>query len=40
MTYIVHGEPEAARGLRDRIASELGWAATVASAGATVPLGP
>ncbi|MBI4588452.1 MAG: MBL fold metallo-hydrolase [Candidatus Rokubacteria bacterium] len=36
MTYIVHGEPEAGRALRERIAQELGWRATIAEAGATV----
>jgi metallo-beta-lactamase family protein len=38
MTHIVHGEPEAAQALRGKIAGELGWPATVAKAGATVPL--
>lgn len=38
MTYIVHGEPEAAQALREKIAQDLGWPATVASAGATVAL--
>jgi metallo-beta-lactamase family protein len=38
MTYIVHGEPEAARALREKIAGDLAWPATVAEAGATVPL--
>lgn len=38
MTYIVHGEPEAAQALREKIAQDLGWPATVAEAGATVPL--
>ena len=37
-TYIVHGEPEAALALREKIAQALGWPATVAEAGATVPL--
>ncbi len=38
MTYIVHGEPEAARALREKISQDLGWRAAVAEAGATVPL--
>jgi metallo-beta-lactamase family protein len=38
MTYIVHGEPDAAHALREKIAQDLGWPATVAEAGATVPL--
>ena len=38
MTYIVHGEPEAARALTHRIGGELGWPATMAKAGVTVPL--
>ncbi len=37
-TYIIHGEPEAARALQEKIAGDLGWTATVAEAGATVPL--
>lgn len=39
MTYVVHGEPEAARALKEKIVGDLGWAATVAEAGATLPLG-
>jgi metallo-beta-lactamase family protein len=38
MTYIVHGEPEAALALREKIAQALRWPATVAEAGSTVPL--
>jgi metallo-beta-lactamase family protein len=38
MTYIVHGEPEAALVLRAKIAGDLGWPATVAEAGASAPL--
>ena len=38
MTYIVHGEPAAAQALREKIAGDLGWPATVAEGGATVPL--
>ena len=38
MTYIVHGEPDAALALHDKISEDLGWPATVAEAGATVPL--
>jgi metallo-beta-lactamase family protein len=38
MTYIVHGEPEAATALRDAVASELGWPAAVARDGERVAL--
>ncbi len=38
MTYIVHGEPEAALALREKISQALGWSATVAEAGTTVPV--
>jgi metallo-beta-lactamase family protein len=38
MTYIVHGEPEAALALREKIAGDLRWPATVAEAGSTVPV--
>ena len=38
MTYIVHGEPEAAQALKEKIGQDLGWPATVAEAGASVPL--
>ncbi len=38
MTYIVHGEPDAALALREKIAQDLGWPGVVAEAGATVPL--
>jgi len=38
MTYIVHGEADAALALRDKISEDLGWPARVAEAGATVPL--
>jgi metallo-beta-lactamase family protein len=38
MTYLVHGEPEAAAALRDAIASELGWPAAVAEDGQRVAL--
>jgi metallo-beta-lactamase family protein len=38
MTYVVHGEPEAASGLRDAIADKLGWAVEVAQDGQRVPL--
>ncbi len=38
MTYIVHGEPEAAQALKEKIAQGLRWTATVAEADATVPL--
>ena len=35
-TYIVHGEPSAAQGLRDAIASRLGWEARIAEDGQRV----
>jgi metallo-beta-lactamase family protein len=38
ITYIVHGEPEAADGLREAIESRLGWRAAVASDGQRVTL--
>ncbi len=38
MTYIVHGEPEAAQALREKIAQALRWPVTVAQAGARVSL--
>ena len=38
MTYIVHGEAEAASALRDAIASRLGWRAAVAEDGQRVTL--
>lgn len=38
MTYIVHGEAEAASALRDAIASRLGWRAAVAEDGQRVAL--
>ncbi len=38
MTWIVHGEPEAARALRERIAQDLGWPTAVAETGQTVSL--
>ncbi|MBI3625353.1 MAG: MBL fold metallo-hydrolase [Candidatus Rokubacteria bacterium] len=38
MTYIVHGEPDAALALREKITQDLGWPGVVAEAGATVPL--
>ena len=37
-TYVVHGEPPAARGLAEAIHARLGWNVTVATDGATVPL--
>jgi metallo-beta-lactamase family protein len=37
-TYIVHGEPKGSEALATAIRSELGWTATVAADGATVPL--
>ncbi|MBL9100941.1 MAG: MBL fold metallo-hydrolase [Myxococcales bacterium] len=37
-TYVVHGEPPAAEALAATIRAELGWAASVAVDGATVPL--
>ncbi|HET8577447.1 MAG TPA: MBL fold metallo-hydrolase [Methylomirabilota bacterium] len=38
MTYIVHGEPEAAAALRQAVSSELGWPAAVAEDGQRVAL--
>jgi metallo-beta-lactamase family protein len=38
MTYVVHGEPQAADGLRDAITSRLGWRAAVAEDGQRVSL--
>ena len=38
MTYIVHGEPEAAAGLREAITSRLGWPAAAAEDGQRVTL--
>lgn len=38
-TYVVHGEPGASRDFAATIERELGWRATVAVDGATVPLG-
>jgi metallo-beta-lactamase family protein len=38
ITYIVHGEPEAADGLREAIESRLGWRAAVAADGQRVTL--
>ncbi len=38
MTYVVHGEPEAATALRDTITSRLGWRAAVAEDGQRVTL--
>ena len=38
MTYVVHGEPEAAGALRDAITSRLGWRAAVAEDGQRVAL--
>ena len=38
MTYIIHGEPDAALALREKVSQDLGWPAKVAEAGATVPL--
>jgi len=37
-TYVVHGEPEAANAMANRITTELGWPATVAELGAEVSL--
>lgn len=37
-TWIVHGEPLAANGLKDAAAQRLGWRAQVAAAGATIDL--
>ena len=31
ISFVVHGEPDAARALRDRIEEELGWSAVVPS---------
>jgi metallo-beta-lactamase family protein len=38
MTYLVHGEPEAAQALRREIANRLRWPVQVAIDGETVPL--
>jgi metallo-beta-lactamase family protein len=38
MTYVVHGEPEAAGALRDAVTSRLGWRAAVAADGQRVAL--
>ena len=38
MTYVVHGEAEAAEALRDAIVSRLGWSAAVAQDGQRVTL--
>jgi metallo-beta-lactamase family protein len=38
ITYVVHGEPDAARTLRDRIQGELGWHAVVPAPGEQVLL--
>jgi metallo-beta-lactamase family protein len=38
MTFITHGEPDAAEGLRQRIDQRLGWPTTVPEYGATVQL--
>ncbi|MFI7300991.1 MBL fold metallo-hydrolase RNA specificity domain-containing protein [Streptomyces sp. NPDC050121] len=35
-TYLVHGEPDAAQALRDRIDEELGWNAVVPRSGERV----
>ncbi|MEV5528462.1 MBL fold metallo-hydrolase RNA specificity domain-containing protein [Streptomyces prunicolor] len=35
-TYLVHGEPEAAEALRDRIDQSLGWTAVVPRSGERV----
>jgi metallo-beta-lactamase family protein len=37
-TYVVHGEPDAARSLAERIRAELGWRVDVPSMGDTVSL--
>jgi metallo-beta-lactamase family protein len=37
-TYVVHGEPEAARALRDTVDRELGWRCRVAEDGQRVVL--
>ena len=39
MTYIVHGEPDAAWALQARIASQLKWRADVAQDGQRVDIG-
>ncbi|MGC0343145.1 MBL fold metallo-hydrolase RNA specificity domain-containing protein [Streptomyces sp. SLBN-8D4] len=36
VTYLVHGEPEAAAALRDRIDRSLGWTAVVPRSGERV----
>jgi metallo-beta-lactamase family protein len=38
MTYIVHGEPDAAAALRQAISGDLGWQAAVAEDGQRVAL--
>jgi metallo-beta-lactamase family protein len=38
MTYVVHGEADAASALRDAITSRLGWKAAVADDGQRVTL--
>ncbi len=38
MTYVVHGEPDAASALRDTIESQLGWRVAVAGDGQRVAL--
>jgi metallo-beta-lactamase family protein len=38
MTYVVHGEADAASALRDAITSRLGWTAAVAEDGQRVAL--
>jgi len=38
MTYVVHGEPHAARSLADAVRAQLGWAVAVAEDDAVVPL--
>ncbi|MFD0526531.1 MBL fold metallo-hydrolase RNA specificity domain-containing protein [Kitasatospora arboriphila] len=38
-TYLVHGEPEGAQALRDRIDRELGWTAVVPRSGERVVVG-
>lgn len=38
-TFIVHGEPESAQALRDRVAADLGWDVEVAEDSQTVSLG-
>jgi metallo-beta-lactamase family protein len=37
-TYVVHGEPEAARGLAEALHGRLGWDVAIANDGETVPL--